>query len=395
MSAGEFRRLEKGEYGKVQLISPEDPGSQITKESFITMLDQKRYASYMAALVRKSKDSRLAYSSRLAYLRQTFGPYTPEEARYLYELDKNILYPGDDDEGVSFTAEQVVRDALLMMMLGPRGGDYVAEQEKLAKKLLQRGPLDPIPRTLDVPENLGCVDEWCDDVGTPDGMAAVRIIGIGGLSRITGRRKGLISVTTEISVDPHDRHDFIGVPKGAKLGGDLGRLPAAYDVLVPKSEFFLRPTGEHETGPLLPVEMDQVRDGRFFTCYSDRKDDTSLCRGEGLEFPVTEAVKIGEPKTIVLTDIFFGYFKYPLAAVKAVQPEGTNAYTIEHIGKRGDGATEVTVQFYKAKIDTSRRLPPYEEAAVDFDTLMRAGGIDRGESEAPESRLDRSVPPVL
>lgn len=381
VSLNEFRKLEKGEYGEVQQIGPEDPVSQLTEESRITMLDQREYAARMDDLMKKSIQTYRSLEEMKGYLERSGGCWDLEYDcyRYLKHRDQDIIYtdytgayPGGS---IMFTAEQAAQNALVMMQLGTRGRDYVMVQEQWAKQYYTAGMM---PRSLKLSRDLGYKYDSRDEERIPEGMAIARTIGLGALTRSVDMNGNVLDVSAKVYTDPLGFGNFIGIPKGAALSGELNELPTPKDIIAFNSKSLLRPTDEGEAGPLLPVRLRSAQDGTVFTRYSSREDNTSIQRDErDMEFPVTKAVKVGGPRVITVDAPFF--LEYALADLKAVQPKSANAYMIEHVGdKQGDGASEVTVQFYKAAIDTSQRLPRPEELAEDFDALMKAGGIDRG-----------------
>ena len=88
-----------------------------------------------------------------------------------------------------------------------------------------------------------------------------------------------------------------------------------------------------------------------------------------VEFHVRSLKRVGEDGSFTTDEMFF--LRYKLAQVQALMPKEANAYEIVNIsGKDRNGLTTVTVRFYKADVDTSRRLPRTDEIARDYERLM-------------------------
>ncbi len=94
------------------------------------------------------------------------------------------------------------------------------------------------------------------------------------------------------------------------------------------------------------------------------------------EFLVTSLTPIGEPTEFVTkTRGYHGFFKYGIKEVQRIAPSGANSYSLvgdpENIWTDGNpNHQHVSVQFYKANIDTSQRLLRTEEICNDYEIFM-------------------------
>ncbi len=86
-------------------------------------------------------------------------------------------------------------------------------------------------------------------------------------------------------------------------------------------------------------------------------EDHTLPSGEP-QFHVKSLTKVGETKTFVTEVLgYYGFFRYRRSDVRKMQPEGANAYDFGKI-KLDNGAEiqRAPITFYKADVDTSRRI---------------------------------------
>jgi hypothetical protein len=78
---------------------------------------------------------------------------------------------------------------------------------------------------------------------------------------------------------------------------------------------------------------------------------------------------------------YYGFFKYGINEIRAVQPAAANAYALagepEIVSENGNARFHtVLVQFYQVNIDTTQRLRRADELSNDFDTLIRLVAMD-------------------
>jgi hypothetical protein len=90
------------------------------------------------------------------------------------------------------------------------------------------------------------------------------------------------------------------------------------------------------------------------------------------KYPIKSLTPIGGITTFTGEDIYF-FLKYNIDEVKAVAPEGANAYAIA--GDVSLGKMVVPVQFFKVEIDFSKRLLTPEELYDNPSLLLQVNGI--------------------
>ncbi len=96
------------------------------------------------------------------------------------------------------------------------------------------------------------------------------------------------------------------------------------------------------------------------------------------EFMVTSAERIhGGPETFkTAVGGYHGFFKYDIKEVRALAPQGANAYylpgEVQIMWKGGNPTHHVTpIEFYRVEINTGRRLIRASDLANDYDLLMK------------------------
>ena len=125
---------------------------------------------------------------------------------------------------------------------------------------------------------------------------------------------------------------------------------------------------EEGYAPIRPYLLKYAHD-EWFACYP-KKFPNDQCMDSGdVEFHVRSVRRLGDDGRFTTDEMFF--LRYKLAQVQALMPKEANAYEIVDIsGKDQNGLTTVTVRFYKADVDISRRLPRTDEIARDYERLM-------------------------
>ena len=160
---------------------------------------------------------------------------------------------------------------------------------------------------------------------------------------------------------------FVGVPSGATWQNGIAAAPGPDEVLRRNWSRFMRPNTDAAYTPPQLFLVEQT-DNERFTCYPKQIDEERMDDGD-IEFHVRSLEVIGEAGQFTVDEKFF--LRYKLSQVIAIAPVGANAYEIDDVSRKdNDGLTTVTVQFYRADVDTSWRLPRVKEIKQDYDLLM-------------------------
>lgn len=160
---------------------------------------------------------------------------------------------------------------------------------------------------------------------------------------------------------------FIGVPQGAKLDSGLETAPYADDAIRRHWQRYAEPVEEGFT-PIVPFRVDRF-DDTWFAQYPKVMHDVACMDSGDAEFHVNSIEQVGEPGSFTVDETFF--LRYQLSQVQRIAPKEANAYEIVDTSRPDShGVTTVTVKFYRADVDTSRRLPRTEAVARDYDRLM-------------------------
>jgi hypothetical protein len=316
ITAVEFLQLEAGDYGDVAVI---DYRQHVENWGF--------YQEYLPA----------AEAVRIPLLvarlgQQTARPYLMAHQRHARRWCKEC----------SITVEQ--------------GGPYVIRSQDPSNLHYEsyaevNGRMDitqPIPRPLE-----------------PD-MAIGHLLSISGLVHTHfGYGQGLVC-----EVHCHGWGDgarFVGMPADKSWDDGLAELPRPHEVLRREWQRFLRPNNDEVYVPprLYLIEW---TGSEWFTRCSKEPGVERLDEGD-IEFHVDSVSRLGEPRQFTVDDDFF--LRYDLAQVVALAVEGANAYEIVSWDpKDSRGLTTVTVQFYEADVNTSRRLPRVKEIKQNYNLLM-------------------------
>lgn len=273
-------------------------------------------------------------------------------------------------------------DALLVARLGSSAYQYLGLHDETARRWhAERSvklPEGGLPYIVQVGAASNCsydtslqVDgrfDWSRRIPRPieAGYAVGHLLSISGLVHM--HYSGWQGLTSE--VDCHEWSNgvrFVGVPSGASWRNGIDAAPQPDDVLRLNWSRFMRPnTDEAYTPPRLFL-VEQT-DDEWFTRYPKQIDEERMDDGD-IEFHVRSLKAVGGPGQFKVEEDFF--LRYKLSQVIAIAPVGANAYEIDDIsGKDNHGFTTVTVQFYRADVDTSRRLPRVKEIKQDYDLLM-------------------------
>lgn len=167
---------------------------------------------------------------------------------------------------------------------------------------------------------------------------------------------------------------MVGIPANVDIRSGLHPGPNPYTLLRKHWKDLLVPL-EHTGNPITIGFCGLVEvSNQWFTQYP--KEGERMDTGEP-EYVVTTLEKIGEPIQFRTTvGGYHGFFKFGLKEVQAIAPPNANAYhfVTEPVNEwNGGNPTHQTcmVQFYHAKVDTSKRLIRRDKLAHDYDALMQ------------------------
>lgn len=287
------------------------------------------------------------------------------------------------------TAPNALRDPLIRMRLGSDAYRYLMKHERIAKAFhVKERPNDgyrwaqgfddrehPYITKVETASNCSYTVSHHENgiyVHTPripeEGYALAHLLDIDQFMSTHAREVGVMLMT---SPDVHEWWNgakFVAVPEGATLDDGLAQGPDPAKAIREHWKHFMQPVEEGYV-PITPYLLKSYGHGEWFACYPKKYPDDE-CMDEGdVEFRVSSVKRVGVDSAFTTDESFF--LRYKLAQVKALMPRGANAYKIVDIsGKDRNGLTTVTVRFYEADVDTSRRLPRTDEIARDYERLM-------------------------
>jgi hypothetical protein len=350
ITAQQFLDLESGQYGNVKVISPKDlqlSGGRFRRKFDVAPVNVLDFEDYLADV---GKDAFVCY----------------------------------------LTAAGALRDPLMRMRLGSNSYRYLMRHEQAAKTFHRtRRPnrgrswavgfddrSHPYITKVDDASNCGYLrfdtrdasGIWTSKPRVPeDGFALAHLLDIHQFVEAHTAEVGAILLSSPGVHGWRDGARFIALPPFGRLDSGLADGPDPSKVLHEHWEHFMEPV-EENFSPIVPFLLEREGD-EWFACYP-KKFPEDHCMDDGdLEFHATSVERVGEPGTFIVNEDFF--LRYKLAQVKAIMPRTANAYQIVDIGtKAGDGQTTVTVVFYRADVDLSRRLPRTKDLARDYDRLM-------------------------
>ena len=350
ISAEEFLRLEAGCYGQVAVLATAEDESLLTAfERFCELDSEGRFVVFVIDFV-----------------------------KYL-EWHGSEAFSGND------TVTLALLDVLLMARLGRRSAYYLADHRKHALEWHEKNDIrlrrgDPFVLMNKGASNCSYttiekVDGRYDfDHPLPrpleDGMAIGHLLSISGLAHTHSRDdfglwEGLIS-----DISCHEWVNgvrFLAVPAGSDWQAGVDESPDPSDVLRRRWQQLMQPADDTDYIPPRLYLLEES-DGEWFTRYSKQSGHEQMDDSD-VEFHVRTARMIDVQRQFTVDEDFF--LRYDLARVIALAPAGVNAYIITEISSKDSlGHTTVTVQFYKADVDTSQRLPRVEEIKQNYDLLM-------------------------
>lgn len=356
ITAQQFLDLESGTYGKTKIIDATDfirsDGKMVRKFDIpaVSVLDFRKYLDAMG----------LVDGYNVFY-------------RYL-------------------TTPEALRDPLIRMRLGSNAYRYLMKHERIAKAFHAKERPNACyrwaqgfddrnhPYITKVQTASNCAytlpneairkatGKWVDEPRVPEeGYALAHLLDIDAFSNTHTREVGVMLMSSPNVHEWWNGAKFIAVPHGATLDDGLMQGPDPAKVICEHWEHFMQ-TVEEGYVPITPYLLKYAH-GEWFACYP-KKLPNDQCMDDGdVEFHVRSLKRVGEDGSFTTDEMFF--LRYKLAQVRALMPKGANAYEIVDIsGKDRNGLTTVTVRFYKADVDTSRRLPRTDEIARDYERLM-------------------------
>lgn len=202
------------------------------------------------------------------------------------------------------------------------------------------------------------------------GLAFAHLLAIGSLTN-THHEFGQSLIS---DIDCHGWSDgtrFVGIQKNAKLT-NICSGPNAHDLLEKHWQELMVPIINPD--PSIGLKRIIYFNNQWFTEYS--KKGNCLDSWEP-EYLVSSLKPIGKP--IIFTARIEGYeglFKYEIKELKKLAHSNSNVYSFisrPQIIRKNDGAKlhTIKVQFYRAKIDFSRRLIHSSQLCNDFETMMK------------------------
>lgn len=271
---------------------------------------------------------------------------------------------------------------LLRARLGPEAEDYIvkhglvarkwhAEQAGHSWKHRDEGAHDSNPFILRAEDPANCCYTFGVEHGhrqIEEGYAIAHLLVIEQLVHLIHDSYSVL--TSDIGC--HEWYGavrFVGIRAGGNMQGGLHQGPNVWRLLRKHWRELFEPAE-----PLQDIgfrALKQIGD-EWFTQYP--KIGERMDTGEP-EYHVTSIEKVGEPVLFRTTSsAAYVFFKYGINEVRALAPQGANAYCLAGTPELDKGDPEHTscpVQFYRIEADTSKRLRRPEDLARDYETLMQ------------------------
>jgi len=290
------------------------------------------------------------------------------------------------------TTPDALRDPLIRMRLGSNAYRYLMKHERIAKAFHAKERPNagyrwaqgfddrkhPYITKVETASNCAytlpnkairkATGKWVDEPRVPEeGYALAHLLDIDAFMRTHTQEVGVMLVSSPNVHEWWNGAKFIAMPDGVIMNDGLAQGPDPDRTIHEHWEHFMQPV-EEGYAPITPYLLKYAHD-EWFACYP-KKFPNDQCMDDGdVEFHVRSLKRVGEDGSFTTDEMFF--LRYKLAQVRALMPREANAYEIVNIsGKDRNGLTTVTVRFYKADVDTSRRLPRTDEIARDYERLM-------------------------
>lgn len=307
-------------------------------------------------------------------------------------LNVSGLVDGRDVFCRYMTAIDALRDPLIRMRLGSEAYRYLTKHERVAKvfhaeerpnagyRWAQRFDDRNHPYITRVETASNCaytvMDEvirkatgkWVDEPRVPEeGYALAHLLDIDAFMRAHTQEIGVILMSSPNVHEWRNGAKFVAMPDGVTMNDGLAQGPDPAEVIREHWEHFMQPVEEGYV-PVTPYLLEYAS-GEWFALYP-KEFPKGQCIDDGdVEFHVRSVKRVGDDGRFTTDEMFF--LRYKLAQVRALMPLGANAYEIVEISEKDrNGLTIVTVRFYEADVDTSRRLPRTDEIARDYERLM-------------------------
>lgn len=269
---------------------------------------------------------------------------------------------------------QVIEEPLMRARLGPDYYAYAKKHAGFAREFYaehhdvdaKKWAVDPIIAKMDDASN--CSYPYRE---VEDGMAFAHLLSIGTLNRVCHSGRDRLE-TLSCDVSCHEWGNgvrLLGVRKDALLN-NIHKGPDPDKIVKRSWRKLLRPVQPTEIGLRMLMQMEDKTPFTQYPKIGERMD------GFDPEYRIISMECVGEPVEFKTTiGGYHGFFKYGLKEVEAIAPQGANVYDFvsdpQIVWQGGNPEFHVAmVQFYKAKIDMTKRLPKADEVANDFDALM-------------------------
>ncbi|MCA9339527.1 MAG: hypothetical protein KDA17_01310 [Candidatus Saccharibacteria bacterium] len=290
------------------------------------------------------------------------------------------------------TTPDALRDPLIRMRLGSNAYRYLMKHERIAKAFhVKERPnagyrwaqgfddrKHPYITKVETASNCAytlpneairkATGKWVDEPRVPEeGYALAHLLDIDAFMRTHTQEVGVMLISSPNVHEWWNGAKFIAMPDGVIMNDGLAQGPDPDRTIHEHWEHFMQPV-EEGYAPIRPYLLKYAHD-EWFACYP-KKFPNDQCMDSGdVEFHVRSVRRLGDDGRFTTDEMFF--LRYKLAQVQALMPKEANAYEIVDIsGKDQNGLTTVTVRFYKADVDISRRLPRTDEIARDYERLM-------------------------
>lgn len=277
-------------------------------------------------------------------------------------------------------ASEALDNSLIKARLGKDAEAYITHHSKMAKEWQKQAG---ILRNIDDPYIFGMEGAPCPYYGlskSNDGTNFVsdferigtpfaHLLSIGQLMNL--HHEGGKSLVSEVGCHKwHDGTRFVGVREGSDLR-EIHQGPVIRELMRKHWRLLMKSTFEPKTELLYPLMI--FGENTWFT----QKMKTGACVDTGQpEFHVSGLEKRG-PAVDFITKIggYHGFFKYDVKEISAINSHGANAYRImgdiETLWHGGNPEYHKTkIQFYNAKVDTTKRLIEEKELCNDYDKVI-------------------------
>lgn len=278
----------------------------------------------------------------------------------------------------SLTAWQAVEDPLVRARLGARTEEYLKRHHQEAvdwaereNEAISKGEIEylGIKRTRPVRTERYRIIQVADPNNspyrfvTPEEFPLAHGLYIGQLVLRNGD-----SLHSEIScIEGLNPARLVGIRRTEVIDDIAQSISIDRETIAKYLERFLKPvTGERKMPELF--RLNRIGD-IWFTQYP--KQEGSTMDDGNLEYVVKSLQEIPGPNAFwTIYGGYQGFFRYDIEGIKALAPEGANAYKFEG-ETRVEGKTHVVpIKFYRVDADTACFIPRREELESDFDTLM-------------------------